>query len=523
MCGIVGFIGKKGNTYNADKIKYLLHMNQSRGKDATGIWTKEEGVQKSVKEAEDFIVDDTIKWTPSNMIIGHVRQSSSGSKTLDNAHPHDYPEVVLAHNGTLRYLSDLASKYKIDNYTTYTDSQLLTKIINDTKSTKVLTDIVGSAALLFVNKAQNELITFRKEANGTDERPLYYSEYNNPNNPKESGIYFSSVRKSLVIIGCKNADIKEVPAANCLIFKDGELKNTVPIKIRKETTSYSRHNSNYGHGCSNHSSYGTPNYNSFEGNWARVRNDVSLDDDSHSLIPGEWVYVKRCSYRAFNTNSYYSVDVVTEQGVEYENVKASSIFDNSSYTTFELSGQFVFMYNIVVNPNSDVYIFSKGEVVKPELISWNKKHIEFRSKWTNKIHNVGFELIRKAVSDETSLYHIDNINKYMEDSDDYCLEKLKELNKGNKQPEMIKYVGKSDLTKLIVEENSIEELTEEILQEIDDAVETKSKNSFEYLLNEILINSNKNTYSSSHEEIRKYQENIQKHIVDIIQLKLLVS
>jgi hypothetical protein len=321
MCGIIGVSCKKNGTYNIDKVKYLMHQNISRGKDSTGIFNTIDFVQKKPIDCEDFLLDNDIKWNKDSIFIGHLRQGSSGYKTVAQAHPHLYGDIeksylVGVHNGTLRKLYELSKKYSIDNYHTYTDSQLLYHIMFKTKSTKVLSYIEGSAALLFYTnvdpvtkkKGSSKLYVYRKESAGVDERPLYYGMLND-------NMYISSIEKSLKIIGCK--DIKQFEAGFLHTIEYGKIIDSFKIKnigIESATT-YSSH---YNSSTSTHSSSNT------------IEND-------NTNLSNSWVYYKCSLYSVSNTGVYSKIKNNIESNKEY--FRKHNLFFEHDYA-FILLGEY---------------------------------------------------------------------------------------------------------------------------------------------------------------------------------------
>lgn len=203
MCGIIGFSSFKGQKFNVDKIKILYMYNLSRGEDATGLWTPKNGVIKTLEKASKFLTGDKFKnIEPDCSFIGHVRAGFKYKHSLSSAHPHEGTTCVLAHNGTLTNTYALSSKYDlIDNGT---DTELLHKILDKNFTPKILSEIDGTASLLYADKniklkrgqENSYLLVFRLNK----ERPLFYG-------MSEEGMYISSLDESLEAIGC--TDITE--------------------------------------------------------------------------------------------------------------------------------------------------------------------------------------------------------------------------------------------------------------------------------------------------------------------------
>lgn len=197
MCGIIGYIGNENFDKNA--INLLLFWNsQERGKDSTGVYTPKTGILKSVAEAKIFLNSEKAKQiVPDTLLIGHVRQRSVGLATELNSHPFKQGKIIGCHNGTLLNKNSFASFYGIDGMKFDVDSDLLMKLLDDTRFSDpaeyaVLEIIDGSAAMLWHDEKTDCLNFF---TNG--DRPLFYG-YNGV------GYYISSIKEILGSIGCSN-------------------------------------------------------------------------------------------------------------------------------------------------------------------------------------------------------------------------------------------------------------------------------------------------------------------------------
>jgi len=202
MCGLVGFSRFEGGQVYIDKITSLLYINSlTRGKDATGMYTTPSGVIKMAKDATDFIElgykhrDLFIKYlNDTNIFIGHVRQKTTGEKTDNNAHPFKFGNFVGAHNGVVRNYSGLikeGDKFKYD-----VDSMVIFSRLSQDNNYTVLEEMDADAALIFHNTEDpNSIYVYRNDA-----RPLFKGKIEN------SGLYFSSIQQSLILIGCTNIE-----------------------------------------------------------------------------------------------------------------------------------------------------------------------------------------------------------------------------------------------------------------------------------------------------------------------------
>lgn len=235
FCGLIGFTGTK--KVNTDKLGLLmLHNSLKRGEDNTGLYSIETGTVKSALKAEEFL--GTYDLPKTKLFIGHVRKASVGSKLEKNAHPVEFDNIVLAHNGTLTNHHELCRTNGYSFHTDFdTDTQVLAQLMDNCSKSEsgrftILSEYTGFAALLFTDKRDKDVLY----AYRNDDRPLF-------NGLTAEGMYFSSMEESLKIIGCK--DIKEVSPYYVHAFKHGTPlssvsypKKTVPISSAITNVTY---------------------------------------------------------------------------------------------------------------------------------------------------------------------------------------------------------------------------------------------------------------------------------------------
>jgi glucosamine 6-phosphate synthetase-like amidotransferase/phosphosugar isomerase protein len=186
MCGIFGWIKPKiKSDTDLDLREALIKglvQTQTRGTDATGIYTTDHGIIKTATKAADFVVDHV----PDNIsecrfVIGHCRAATMGDSKLEkNAHPFESKNWILVHNGVVRMKSIKGYKYSSD-----VDSEVLLSHIETNGVTKGIRTIDGSAALVLYNKKTNKLLFWTDSS-----RPLAIAYYH--------GIIFFASTKSII-------------------------------------------------------------------------------------------------------------------------------------------------------------------------------------------------------------------------------------------------------------------------------------------------------------------------------------
>jgi amidophosphoribosyltransferase len=125
-------------------IFYALRVLQHRGQESAGIAVNNNGIKaiKGMGLAHQALKPDDIKNLKGEMGIGHVRYSTFGSSTIENAQPivvsTNYGDIALGHNGEIvnadKIMEDL--KKKGWAFITSTDSEIAVRLLaNDIAST----------------------------------------------------------------------------------------------------------------------------------------------------------------------------------------------------------------------------------------------------------------------------------------------------------------------------------------------------------------------------------------------------
>ena len=149
------------------KFKILGLYNESRGKHSCGVFMANE-ITKGVDEKKlfsDFIQKthffDPLE-TGNFVMIGHARQATHGTHTEANAHPFLVEnDLVLAHNGVIKNVWSLCSKYKQSHTNIQVDSLALATLIHK-HGFKILNEYEGAAALLMTRLSEPNSIYFYK-------------------------------------------------------------------------------------------------------------------------------------------------------------------------------------------------------------------------------------------------------------------------------------------------------------------------------------------------------------------------
>lgn len=233
MCGIVGI----SNHPEAANLAYLcLYALQHRGQESAGIVTSDESgfhQHKAMGLVAEIFTQDALKILPGKIAIGHVRYSTTGSSTLENAQPFVANmlngSLAVAHNGNLTNAMKRRVEMEKDGsiFQSTMDSEVIMHEVARQKGSsivdrlaKALKNVEGAYSLVFLSDGQ--MIAVR-DPKGF--RPLVIGKL------KDAYIVVSETC-ALDLIGAKL--LREVEPGEILLFENGEMKSFHPFKEEKK-------------------------------------------------------------------------------------------------------------------------------------------------------------------------------------------------------------------------------------------------------------------------------------------------
>ncbi|AIF50181.1 glutamine--fructose-6-phosphate transaminase (isomerizing) [Pelosinus sp. UFO1] len=176
MCGIVGYIGpKQASTFLIEGLSKLEY----RGYDSAGIAVYD-GTQVHVEKSVGRLANLEKKLDNEQLIgnlgIGHTRWATHGRPSDVNSHPHTdcTGDFVVVHNGIIENYMHLKEKLiaKGHVFTSETDTEVVAHLVEEhykgdfeAAVKKVLSEIEGSYALVFMTKHEPDKIICTKQDN----------------------------------------------------------------------------------------------------------------------------------------------------------------------------------------------------------------------------------------------------------------------------------------------------------------------------------------------------------------------
>jgi glucosamine--fructose-6-phosphate aminotransferase (isomerizing) len=176
MCGIVGYIGpKEAATFLIEGLSKLEY----RGYDSAGIAVHDGtriNIEKTIGRLVNLEKKLKVDNLSGNMGIGHTRWATHGRPSDVNSHPHSdcTGNFVVVHNGIIENYMHLKEQLiaKGHIFTSETDTEVVAHLLEEHYAgdfeaavKKVLNDITGSYALVFMSKFEPDKIICTKQDN----------------------------------------------------------------------------------------------------------------------------------------------------------------------------------------------------------------------------------------------------------------------------------------------------------------------------------------------------------------------
>jgi glucosamine 6-phosphate synthetase-like amidotransferase/phosphosugar isomerase protein len=128
MCGIFGYIGKRGRGPDLARLRRIAIETETRGRHAFGLaWLDRDGGLHTYKRpgAASASLADLDRVRDAAIVVGHCRWATHGSPSDNrNNHPHPAGRGWLVHNGVVHNHQRLARDYQLET-TTQCDSEVL--------------------------------------------------------------------------------------------------------------------------------------------------------------------------------------------------------------------------------------------------------------------------------------------------------------------------------------------------------------------------------------------------------------
>jgi amidophosphoribosyltransferase len=240
-CGVFGVYLKDPQRDAASLVYYGLLSLQHRGQESAGIAAAKEGIiecRKGMGLVSEVFTPDVLEQIKGPQAIGHVRYSTRGSSSIENAQPFvsrfKLGSIAVAHNGTLTN-ADVVRELLEDSgvgFTSSSDSEVIVNLItkNYRKGLeRALTDTIqfikGSYALAVLT---DEVLVGARDPNGI--RPLCLGEL-------DGGWVLASESCAIDAVG--GVFVRDVdPGEVVIINKDQVLTFSFSEKTRRAVCSF---------------------------------------------------------------------------------------------------------------------------------------------------------------------------------------------------------------------------------------------------------------------------------------------
>jgi len=502
-CGLVGF-SSIDYYFSKDKIAQLLYWNQERGKDATGIYSPDTGLKKSLKKAEDYLAEDFWADIKEDItFIGHVRQATYGANNINNCHPFQYGNIVLAHNGTLDLPWVLCNNLGLNSMDYQVDSQVLAASLNKEQNIRCLSKFEGAAAIIFTDTNTPDILYVYRNK----ERPLFRG-------IGEEGMYISSIEKSLKAIGCR--DIKEFKEDYFYTIKEGKVKShqkivksPFPSTIIKSNASNTnrqryRHIRHIGEMYMGEHDDETRTVadvipesvpfveamNTYRGKqilnkWLKAERDCDMfQGQKISIKKGKWYFC--CAIAKLNSNHFVEQIYVYDENNAKVKIQAF-YFDFESMYDLNLTTYVVIMNSLIYTSGSKKGkdAVKKGEIYK--ITNHGEEVRELFNETTGKIVIVKDIYLRPAEGNEVienALNIVEDKNKNQIPKKKINMDKLREIEE-DFQKSVNAIIGVIDDKKVKAGNGEMYPIPTPVILEIRDALEAL-KDEFKLKINEVL-------------------------------------
>ncbi|MDR2745853.1 MAG: amidophosphoribosyltransferase [Treponema sp.] len=233
-CGVFGVFLDDPGRDAAPLVYYGLLALQHRGQESAGIAAAKDrniDVRKGMGLAAEVFDRETVAQLKGSAAVGHVRYSTAGSSSIENAQPFvsrfKLGSIAVAHNGTLTN-ADVVRELLEDagiGFTASSDSEVIVNLIakNYRKGLeKALTDTIkfikGSYALVMLS---DEVLVGARDPNGI--RPLCLGKLPAVRGTSESGSGWILASESCAIDAVGGEFVRDVEPGEVVIISGAEV------------------------------------------------------------------------------------------------------------------------------------------------------------------------------------------------------------------------------------------------------------------------------------------------------------